>query len=243
MFSIKNLTVGIDTHTILNDVSFECAPGSVHALMGANGSGKSTFVHVLAGNPLYTVQNGSVEYNGVSLLALAPEERVRHGLFVVFQNLPAIPGLTVLTFLADCYRAITGAPIDAVTLEHKAREYSEFLGMSTALLYRNLYEGFSGGEKKRFELLQILLFKPRVVILDEIDSGLDVDALKMVALVIQRLKDENAQTIIICITHYQKLLDYLCPDHVHVLSQGKIILSGDHTVGTLIEQHGYQHYV
>jgi Fe-S cluster assembly ATP-binding protein len=243
MIVIKDLTVSIDTHTILNSISFACAPGSVHALMGPNGSGKSTLVHVLAGNPLYTVQQGCVEYNGISLLSLAPEERVRHGLFVVFQNLPAIPGLSVLTFLSEAYRATTGSPIDAVQLEHKAREYLEFLGMSSALLYRNLYDGFSGGEKKRFELLQILLFKPRVVVFDEIDSGLDVDALKMIALVIQRLKDENPETIIIYITHYQKLLDYSAPDQVHVLSHGKIVASGDRTVGTLVEQHGYQQYV
>lgn len=242
MLIIKNLSVSCEEKMILRDLSLEVNSGSIHAIMGPNGSGKSTFAQVVAGSPWHTVISGVITYQGNDLLSQSPESRAQLGIFVVFQQLPSIPGLSVITFLQESYRAIHKKAIDLSSFESEVREYLGCVGLDSAFLYRNLYDGFSGGEKKRFELLQILLIKPKLIIFDEIDSGLDIDGLKMISQVIQKLKDLNPSLVLIIITHYQRLLDYIRPDYVHLLSKGRFVTSGDYTLGLSIEKQGYQPY-
>lgn len=240
MLLISNISVACMGNPILHKISLSCAPGSIHALMGPNGSGKSTFAHLIAGHPAYSLVEGTVHFNDDDIISLSSEERARKGLCVVFQHLPSIPGLPMMTFLRESYRACTGKELDPATFEEEVRKYAALLGLQPSLLDRDFYDGFSGGEKKRCELLQLLVLKPRVIILDEIDSGLDINALSLVAFVVAQLKEYNPGLIVIIITHYNRLLSLIRPDHVHILSQGNIVRSGDAVLSEMIEQKGYQ---
>ncbi|CAG4882465.1 component of SufBCD complex, ATP-binding component of ABC superfamily [Georgfuchsia toluolica] len=241
MLEIRNLHVSIDNKPILRGIDLTVKAGEVHAVMGPNGSGKSTLAQVLAGRDNYVVTAGEVRYLGHDLLTLAPEERAREGVFLAFQYPVEIPGVANIYLLKAALNALRKhrgeAELDAVDFLALVRDKLEFMGMDEALLYRPVNQGFSGGEKKRNEILQMAVMQPRLAILDETDSGLDIDALKVVADGIQSMRSPDRA--IILVTHYQRLLNYIVPDRVHVLSQGRIALSGGPGLALELEQHGY----
>ena len=241
MLSIKNLKASVDGKPILNGLNLEVKPGEVHAIMGPNGSGKSTLAHILAGRDGYQVTDGKVIYNGLNLLELATEERAHKGVFLAMQYPVELPGVNNMTFLRESLNAIRRArgeaEMDAVDFIKLARDKCKLVHMDEKLLKRNVNAGFSGGEKKRNEILQMALLEPTLAILDETDSGLDIDALRIVADGINALR--NPERAIVLITHYQRLLDYVEPDHIHVLSNGRIVRSGDKTLAQLLEEKGY----
>ncbi len=243
MISIKKLSISIDDQTILSGLSFDASAGSVHAIMGPNGSGKSTLAQSIIGNPNYTLLHGGITFNNQNITDLSPHERARLGIFLSFQQPPAIPGLRVFNLLKEMRQAQGNTPIDLVAFEKEVREGLSFLKMDESFMQRSCNDGFSGGEKKRFELLQMLIAKPKLLILDEIDSGLDIDALKLVALVIEKLKELYPAMIVIIITHYQRILEHISPDHVHVLANGTICRSGDASLVHLLESKGYDGYL
>jgi len=241
VLEIQNLHVAMQDKPILQGLEITLRAGEIHALMGPNGSGKSTLAHLLARKADYTVLQGSITYRDRDLLALSPEECAMQGLFLGFQYPVSIPGVTNIHFLKSALNAIRKAngqpPIDAVDFLKIVREKLALLDMSEELLYRSVNEGFSGGEKKRNEILQMSLLEPTLAILDETDSGLDIDALKVVSKGINQLK--NADRAILIITHYQRMLDFIEPDYVHVLSQGKMVCSGDKSLALKLESQGY----
>jgi len=242
MLNIKNIHTTINETKILNGLSLEIAPGEVHAIMGPNGSGKSTLAKVLAGQDDCEVTEGEIQYKGENLLDLSIEERSREGIFVGFQYPVEIPGLNNSQFLRASINAKRKhneeEEMSAVDFLKLARETIEKLEIPQTFLNRGVNEGFSGGEKKRNEIFQMTMLNPDIAILDETDSGLDIDALKIVAKGVNEFKNENKA--IILITHYQRLLDYIEPDYVHVLSNGKIIDSGDKSLAHRLEQTGYK---
>lgn len=242
MISIQSVSVCVNNQQILNNVTLNLQEGTVTALMGPNGSGKSSLANLLAGNPEYHCVSGSVMIAGEDLLALSIEQRSLKGLFVLFQQVPAIPGLSAFTFLKEAVYAHTKKHQDLPMVEKQIFEYMDFLGLERSLLYRCVHDGFSGGEKKRFELLQLLVLKPRWIVLDEIDSGLDVDALKLVKKVIDVLREQNSSLIVLCITHYKRMTEYLQPSQVYILHQGAIVDAGSNELIEHIERYGYQHY-
>lgn len=227
--------------TLLHDLNLNIHPGEVHAVMGPNGSGKSTLGNVLAGREGYTVTRGSVVFMGQDLLPLAPEERALAGLFLGFQHPVVIPGLNNMYFLKaalNTLRKQRGEPeIDAMDFLTLVRRKLAIAGLEEDFLYRSLNDGFSGGEKKRNEILQMLILEPQLAILDEIDSGLDIDSLQTVAAAIHSMRD-GARSIVM-VTHYQRLLHYVTPDFVHVLIRGRIVKSGDKSLAFLLEEKGY----
>jgi Fe-S cluster assembly ATP-binding protein len=241
MLEIKNLKARIGETGILTGLSLTVKPGEVHAIMGPNGSGKSTLALVLAGHEDYVVTEGSVTYMGKDLLGLDPEERARIGVFLGFQYPVEIAGVNnayLLKAALNAKRRALGEPeVDAFEFLKLAREKMALLDMDQALLNRGVNEGFSGGEKKRNEILQMAVLEPRLAILDETDSGLDIDALRAVAKGVNSLRD--AERAIVLVTHYQRLLDYVEPDFVHVLSGGKIVRSGDKSLAHMLEEKGY----
>jgi Fe-S cluster assembly ATP-binding protein len=241
MLEIKNLKARIGDTEILTGLTLEVNPGEVHAIMGPNGSGKSTLALVIAGHADYIVTEGSVRYMGEDLLSLDPEERARIGLFLGFQYPVEIAGVNnayLLKAALNAKRRTQGQPeVDAFEFLKLAREKMAMLDMDPALLNRGLNEGFSGGEKKRNEILQMAVLEPRLAILDETDSGLDIDALKAVAKGVNSLRDP--ERAIVLVTHYQRLLDYVEPDFVHVLSGGRIVRSGDKSLAQKLEEKGY----
>ena len=242
MLEIQNLKTSIGGTEILRGLSLSVAAGEVHAIMGPNGSGKSTLAQVIAGHEDYEVTGGSVEYQGSNLLELDPEERAREGIFLGFQYPVEIPGVNnayLLKAALNAKRQHQGLDeIDAFEFLKLAREKMSLLGMDQKLLNRGVNEGFSGGEKKRNEILQMAMLEPRLAILDETDSGLDIDALKAVAEGVNALRSPDRA--IILVTHYQRLLDYIEPDHVHVLSEGRIARSGDKSLALELEEKGYE---
>ena len=241
MLRIRNLFASIDGKQILRGLNLDVHAGEVHAIMGPNGSGKSTFAQVLAGRDIYEVVAGELTFDGRSLLAMSPEIRAREGIFLAFQYPIEIPGVSNLYFLrsaVNAVRAHRGLPeLDAVDFMSLAKEQAAGLGIDDAMLKRSLNEGFSGGEKKRNEILQLKLLDPRLAILDETDSGLDIDALKIVADGIKAMR--SPERAIIVVTHYQRLLNYVVPDHVHVLVGGRIVRSGGKELALELEHRGY----
>ncbi len=241
MLDIKNLHVAVDGKQILRGISLEVAAGEVHAIMGPNGSGKSTLAYVLAGRPGYEVTQGEILYDGRDLLALAPEERAREGLFLGFQYPVEIPGVGGMNFLKSALNALRKhrgqAELDAIDFLKLAREKAKLLQMDENLVGRPLNVGFSGGEKKRNEVLQMALLEPRLAVLDETDSGLDIDALRVVADGINTMR--GPERAIVLITHYQRLLNYIVPDRVHVLAAGRIARSGGKELALEVEDQGY----
>lgn len=241
ILNIQNLRVSVGEKTILQDLNLTLKAGEVHAIMGPNGSGKSTLANVLARKEGYEVQQGSIQFLGQNLLDLSPEDCASLGLFLGFQYPVAIPGVTNIHFLKSAFNAIRKArklpPLDAVDFLKIVKTKLADLKMPEELLYRSVNDGFSGGEKKRNEILQMSLLEPKLAILDETDSGLDIDALKLVSEGINSQRDSNKA--ILLITHYQRLLDYIEPDYIHVLSEGKMIMSGDKTLAHTLESKGY----
>lgn len=241
MLKIKELHASVDGKQILRGLSLEVKPGEVHAIMGPNGSGKSTLSQVLAGRDDYTVDSGSVEWLGQDLLDMAIEDRARSGLFLAFQYPIEIPGVSNAYFLRASLNAIRkeqGKPeLDAIDFLKLVKEEMKVVGMREEFLYRSVNEGFSGGEKKRNEVLQMSLLEPKLAILDETDSGLDIDALRVVSEGVNRLRSPERSMVVI--THYQRLLDYIVPDVVHVLSGGRIIRTGDASLAKELEERGY----
>jgi Fe-S cluster assembly ATP-binding protein len=241
MLTVKNLHVSRDGSEILRGIDFEVKAGEVHAIMGPNGSGKSTLAQVLAGREGYQVTQGSVQYEGQDLLALQPEERARAGIFLGFQYPVEIPGVSIALFLKtglNATRKHRGLPeLDAMEFLSLVRDKMKLMKMDEAFLTRAINEGFSGGEKKRNEILQMAVLEPRLAILDETDSGLDIDALQVVAGGVNGMR--SPQRAIVLVTHYQRLLNYIKPDRVHVLSQGRIVKSGGPELALELEGRGY----
>src|SRR5215470_8906595 len=241
MLSIRNLHAAVDGVEILHGIDLAVEAGEVHAVMGPNGSGKSTLAQVLAGHPAYTVTAGEVRYDGQDLLAMPPEARARAGVFLAFQYPVEIPGVANATFLKAAVNEVRShrglEELDAMEFLELLREKAKIVEMDPSFMSRPVNEGFSGGEKKRNEILQMALLEPRLAILDETDSGLDIDALRTVAGGINRLRrPDNAM---ILVTHYQRLLDYVTPDRVHVLAGGRIVKSGDKELALALEARGY----
>ena len=241
MLEIKDLHVSVEDQQILKGVNLSVNKGEVHAIMGPNGSGKSTLAQVIAGHSAYEVTAGSVTYLGKDLLALAPEERAREGIFLAFQYPVEIPGVSNLYFLraaVNAARVHRGQDeLDAMDFMDSARDKMAALGMDDKMVSRSVNVGFSGGEKKRNEIFQMAMLEPTLAILDETDSGLDIDAMKIVAEGVNALRDPERATIVI--THYQRLLDYIIPDFVHVLGDGRIVKSGDKSLAMELEKKGY----
>tara|TARA_Y100001934_G_C12271781_1_gene735296 strand:- start:143 stop:913 length:771 start_codon:yes stop_codon:yes gene_type:complete len=241
MLEIKNLSAEVAGHQILNSLSLNVPAGEVHAIMGPNGSGKSTLAHVLSGRDGYEVTGGDVKYRGQSLLELEPEERAHEGVFLAFQYPVEIPGVNNAYFLRSALNAARKHrgedEIDAFDFLELIKSKMSMLEMDKVLLDRAVNEGFSGGEKKRNEILQMLVLEPTCAILDETDSGLDIDALRIVASGVNALR--SPERSILVVTHYQRLLDYIVPDKVHVLMDGKIVTSGDKDLALKLEDQGY----
>lgn len=242
MLKIENLHATIDGKEILKGLTLDIQPGEVHAIMGPNGSGKSTLTRVLSGDPRYEVTGGSIEFLGTDLLALAPELRARAGLFLSYQYPVAIPGVSNIQFLKASMNAQREAqglpPLDALQILEQTRDGIRRVNLDESFLQRPVNEGFSGGEKKRNELLQLLLPQPRLCLLDEADSGLDIDALKVVGDVVNGMR--AAARSFLLITHYRRLLDHIAPDRVHILAGGRIVASGGMEVAEELERSGYR---
>lgn len=241
MLAIKNLHASVEEKNILKGLSLNINPGEVHAIMGPNGSGKSTLGHVLSGREGYEVSEGEVQFLGQDLLALDTEERAREGLFLAFQYPVEIPGVSNMEFLkasVDAVREHRGLePLNAVTFMKQARAICDAVHLDQNFLKRGVNEGFSGGEKKRNEIMQMMLLEPKLAILDETDSGLDIDALQVVAEGVNSLRSEERSFLVV--THYQRLLNYIEPDFVHVLANGRIVKSGDKSLALELEDKGY----
>jgi Fe-S cluster assembly ATP-binding protein len=241
MLSIRNLAATVDGKQILKGLNLEVGAGQVHAIMGPNGSGKSTLAHVLAGRPGYEITSGTVTYQGQDLLALAPEERARAGVFLGFQYPVEIPGVNNVYLLKAALNAARKqhglAEVDAFEFLTLVRDKMKLMRIEDSFLSRGVNEGFSGGEKKRNEILQMLVLEPKLAILDETDSGLDIDALKVVAAGVNSLRSPERACVLV--THYQRLLEYVVPDFVHVLVDGRIAKSGDRALALELEKRGY----
>jgi len=241
MLKIQNLHAGIEEKRILNGINLEIKAGEVHAIMGPNGSGKSTLASVLAGRAGYEITEGTVEYLGKDLLELSPEDRAGEGLFLAFQYPVEIPGLTSTNFIKTAVNEIRKyrgqEALDAVGFLKLMKEKMKLMGIDQSLLSRSLNEGFSGGEKKRNEIFQMAMLQPRLAILDETDSGLDIDAIRIVANGVNKFRTKD--NAVLAVTHYQRLLDYIIPDYVHVLYNGRIVRTGGKELALELEEKGY----
>lgn len=241
MLSIKDLVASVEEKQILKGLNFEVKPGEVHAIMGPNGSGKSTLASVLAGREEYEVNSGSVTFNGADLLEMSPEDRARAGIFLAFQYPVEIPGVSNANFLKTAVNEVRKSKgleaLDSKQFLKVMQEKMKLVEMDKAMTQRSVNEGFSGGEKKRNEIFQMAMLEPSLAILDETDSGLDIDALRIVSNGVNALRDGKRSFIVI--THYQRLLDYIVPDHVHVLYKGRIVKSGPKELALELEEKGY----
>lgn len=241
MLTITDLQASVDDKAILKGINLEIKPGEVHAIMGPNGSGKSTLASVLAGREEYEVTDGSVDFEGQDLLEMSPEERAAAGIFLAFQYPVEIPGVTTINFLKTALNEIRKSrgqePLDAAQFLKLMREKAKLVNIDDSLLKRSLNEGFSGGEKKRNEIFQMAMLEPKLAVLDETDSGLDIDALRIVAEGVNKLR--SSENAVIVVTHYQRLLDYIVPDYVHVLYKGRIVKSGPKELALELEEKGY----
>jgi Fe-S cluster assembly ATP-binding protein len=241
MIKITNLHANVEGNEILKGINLEVNPGEIHAIMGPNGSGKSTLANVLAGHEAYEVTDGEILFEENDIVEMAPDERAREGLFLAFQYPIEIPGVSNSVFLKTAINEIRKhkgqEEISAKEFLALIRGKAEVLGMDSSLISRSVNQGFSGGEKKRNEILQLLTLNPKLAILDETDSGLDIDALKIVAHGVNKFKNKN--NAVVLVTHYQRLLDYIIPDFVHVLYKGKIVKSGDKNLALELEERGY----
>lgn len=241
MLKIQDLHASIQQQTVLKGINLQVNAGEVHAIMGPNGSGKSTLSKILSGHPMYEVTQGSIEYFGKNLMDLNPEQRAQAGIFMSFQYPVEIPGVTNINFLKAAVNAVRegqGKPkLDAIEFLSFIRARCDLLDMDESFLYRGINEGFSGGEKKRNEILQMVALEPKLAILDETDSGLDIDALRVIAHGVNTMR--SPERAIILVTHYQRLLDYITPDYVHVLANGRILRSGDKSLALELEKKGY----
>lgn len=241
MLVIKNLHAKIEDKPVLRGLTLEVKAGEVHAIMGPNGSGKSTLVKIIAGHPSFEVTEGEIIYNGVNLLELEPEERAQSGIFMAFQYPVEIPGVTNMSFLRQSLNSVRRAneleELDPLEFDDYVREKMALVEMDDELLNRNVNVGFSGGEKKRNEILQMAVLQPKLSLLDETDSGLDIDALRIVAKGINELSSAN--NAVLLVTHYQRLLNYVVPDKVHVLVDGRIVKSGGKELALELEENGY----
>jgi Fe-S cluster assembly ATP-binding protein len=236
-FEIRNLHVKIEDKEILKGVDLVVRIGEVHALMGPNGSGKSTLANAIMGHPKYTVTEGKILMKGENLLEMEPDERARKGLFLAFQYPCEVPGVRMSNFLRLACNARTGKEVDTMEFYDKLEQKMKFIDIDEAFMKRYLNEGFSGGEKKRNEILQMMMLEPEFAVMDETDSGLDIDALKVVARGINELRGPDLGVLII--THYERILRYITPDFVHILVDGKIVKSGGADLATHLEEHGY----
>ena len=241
LLEVRNLTAKIAGQTILKGINFTVRAGEVHAIMGPNGSGKSTFAKVLSGHPSYEVTGGEVLFEGRNLLELSPEERARAGVFLGFQYPIEVPGVANSSFLRLAYNTVQGArgkdELDPLEFDDHVRDRMKLLEMDPAFLERSVNAGFSGGEKKRNEILQMALLEPKLAVLDETDSGLDIDALRVVANGVNKLHTEDNGLVLV--THYQRLLNYIVPHYVHVMEGGRIIKTGDKALAVELESRGY----
>lgn len=241
MLEVKNLRAGVEGIEILKGVDLTVKPGEVHAIMGPNGSGKSTFAQVLAGHPAYEVTGGSVRFEGKDLLEMDADERARAGMFLAFQYPVAIRGITNAYFLQSALNAIRKEhgleQLDTLDFADLLEKKLEMIGWDDSLIHRAVNDGFSGGEKKRNEILQLAVLEPKLAILDETDSGLDIDAVKQVAAAVNALRSEERAFVVV--THYERILNYFTPDYVHVLAGGKIVRSGDMKLALELEAKGY----
>lgn len=238
MLKVTNVSYKIDKVTVVNSVNFVLQPGTVTVCMGANGSGKSSLANGLAAHPKYEMVSGLIELDGQDVTQLGPDKRAKAGLFLSLQHPIAIPGVTVLSFLKESFRALH-TEIEMAEFQKRLDTALELLQFDQSFLARNINEGFSGGEKKRCEMVQLLVLQPRIVLLDEIDSGLDVDALKLVGKALNYFMTHNPEASLFIITHYQKILEYIKPDQVIIMAGGKIVETGDATLLNKIEQGGY----
>lgn len=247
ILKIKNLHASVNDQEILKGVNLTIKSGEIHAIMGPNGSGKSTLCYALMGHPNYEITDGEVTFNGEDVLELSPDKRAHLGLFLGFQYPREVPGVTFGNFMRHSVNAIAKAnnpeekPVGPAQFYPTMQKEVEAVKMDKKFIARSLNEGFSGGEKKRAEIIQMNVLKPKIAMLDEIDSGLDIDALKWVAAGIQRAHDEHDMGILL-ITHYQRILDYLTPHHIHIMSDGKIVKSGDRELAGVLEREGYEQF-
>ncbi len=238
LFEIKNLRVRVEGKEILKGLDLTVYAGKVHALMGRNGSGKTTLAYTLMGHPKYEVTEGEILFKGENIIPLKPHERAKRRLFLAFQYPVAIPGVSIGNFIRASMKAVRGADVPIKEFRQKLKEKMKFLQMPDSIVGRYVHDGFSGGEKKRLEILQMALLEPELSVLDETDSGLDIDALTIVADGINRLRDKERSMLVI--THYQRLLNYVKPDFVHVLMDGKIVESGGPELALELEKKGYE---
>ncbi len=237
LLEIQSVHAGTGEHKILNGLSLQINPGEIHALMGPNGSGKSTLANTIAGNPAYTISSGDILFKGKSLIQLAPDQRARLGLFLAFQYPVAVPGVTVVNFLRQAVNAVRGKDLPIREFREELFQHMDSLSMDRGFARRYLNDGFSGGEKKRTEMLQLAMLQPSLAVLDETDSGLDIDALRTVADGVNSIMNPNMGLLLI--THYQRLLDYIKPHFIHVLMDGKIVQTGGPELAEELEQSGY----
>lgn len=240
ILSIRNLKAEAEDKEILKGINLDIRPGEIHMIMGPNGAGKSTLASALMGHPAYTVTEGEVTFNGKNLLELKVNERAKEGLFLSFQYPQEVPGVTVENFLRTAKKEIEGEMPKVLGFKRELNEKMAMLNMDNRYLERYLNQGFSGGEKKKNEMLQMAILKPKLAMLDETDSGLDIDAIKVVYETVQKLATKD--NAILIITHYNKILDYIKPDYVHVLVDGKIVKSGDLSLASEIQEKGYEVY-
>lgn len=241
MLLLKNLTVSVEQKNVVQNLSLGIAPGTLHVIMGQNGSGKSSLAHSLMGLPLYEVISGAIEFAGQDITKMPIDQRSKLGIFLAFQQPLSIPGVSVFEFLKEIFTT-TGKQLPPAQFQELVQNYCSQVGLDFSFLYRGLNENFSGGEKKRLEIVQMLLLQPKLIILDEIDSGLDVDALKAIGNCVHNYLQEHTDASCIVITHYRRILDYVQPTFVHVMHNGTIVRSGDVQLSYEVEAQGYDSY-